>query len=91
MQDGILQIEERIICNNIESVGVLLENDLVSDCGSKADEEYFLKSLAAGNLSSCMNKWKIPCKKRHPKCYNVSQICTYKLNSRNYLTPCRTW
>ncbi len=34
--------------------------------------------------------FQVPCRQGHTKCYNVSDICSYKLDKFHHLIPCRT-
>ena len=77
-------------CNNGRNIPLSMINGLVSDCGSQAEDEYLLKALSAGKMLHCINKWQIPCREGHPRCYSFSQICLYKFNEYKILTPCRT-
>ena len=78
-------------CNNASQIIPLsMVNDLVSDCGSKAEDEYWLKVHTVVKILHCTDKWQIPCREGHPKCYNISDICQYKFNEYKHLTPCRT-
>ena len=81
---------EYFSCNNGVNINSLLIDDLVSDCGPEADDEPLLKSIATGNRSPCINKTQIPCRKGHSKCFNISELCTYKLHYLKHLIPCRT-
>ena len=38
----------------------------------------------------CFQKHQLPCIDGHPLCYNISEICTYKLNGQHGIFPCRT-
>ena len=40
-------------------------------------------------VTPCANSNQIPCLNGHPKCYNISEICSYKLNKNCHLIPCR--
>ena len=77
-------------CNSGLTINVSIVNDLVSDCGPEAENEYLLKALVAGKYSPCVNKWQIPCIEGHPRCYNISEICQHQFNENNHLIPCRT-
>ena len=65
-------------------------NDLVPDCGPDAEDEEFLKNVKQNQLYTCINKNQIPCRIGHPRCFNISDICTYRLDEMNHLIPCRT-
>ena len=77
-------------CKSGKQISVHLLNDLVSDCGSHAEDEFLLKYMVTGTKFACPIKGQLPCVEGHGKCYDVSQICTYKLNLFNHLLPCRT-
>ena len=40
-------------------------------------------------VTPCLDSNQIPCLQGHPKCYNISDICSYKLNTCGHLLPCR--
>ena len=67
----------------------ILSNDLYGDCFLGEDEP-ILRSLLINHVtSSCADSNQIPCFEGHPKCYNISDICSYKLNTYGHLLPCR--
>ena len=77
-------------CNSGKILSSELVNDLVADCGIEADDESILKSmLLNGSYFECEHPSELPCKEGHPRCYNLTDICTFKLNSANQLRPCR--
>ncbi len=76
-KDGISMIQTRV-------------NDLVPDCAGAEDEELYVNLLKHRDYMLCDSPNQIPCVPGHPVCYNVSQICVYRLNVNNDLTPCRT-
>ena len=48
------------------------------------------KDLLIGkNYWKCTHPTELPCREAHPKCFNISDICTYKLDIFGYLIPCR--
>ncbi len=68
-----------------------LVNDLISDCDeSGKDEPLFRENLQKSTYFPCEKPGEIPCTLGHPKCYNISDICIYKLGKFNNLIPCRT-
>ncbi len=67
-----------------------LVDDLVADCGPHAEDEPILLSLLLNNTQvPCENPSDLPCLQGHPKCYNISNICIFELDTLNHLTPCR--
>ena len=79
------------ICNNGLLIHISLFNDLISDCGPDGEDEPLLKLLLSTsyiNISICKHN-EIPCRDGHSKCFNISDICIFKLNTFNHLTPCR--
>ena len=77
-------------CKNGKQISIHLLNDLVADCGSEADDEFLIKSIAMGTKFACPIKGQLPCIDGHSICYDVSQICTFRLNLFKHLLPCRT-
>ena len=78
------------ICNNNLQLDTALVNDLVADCGPEAEDEPILISLLSNyKFSMCEKPDEIPCVEGHSKCFDITNICTYRLNKylRNF--PCR--
>ena len=70
-------------CNT--KLPTILLNDLVQDCNETAEDEFLFTEGAV-----CLDKYQIPCREGHPQCFNISEICTYRLNYLGHLLPCRT-
>ncbi len=70
---------------------IALMNDLVSDCGESADDEHTLKDVLINhNAHECPKPSQISCRTGHNSCFDVTDICVYRLNSFKHLIPCRT-
>ena len=80
----------KFLCKSGLEIDILLVNDLVSDCEPENDDEFILASQAEGFKFLCSVEGKLPWFNGHNKCYNISEICTYKLNHFRHLIPCRT-
>ena len=50
----------------------------------------FFELLKQSTYTGCSLPSQIPCKYGHPRCYNISEICVYKLHFNGYIVPCRT-
>ena len=69
----------------------IIINDLVADFGPNGKDEPELSTLLTeNNYLICKLPFQIPCIEGHSRCYNISQICSYKLIDDKYLIPCRT-
>ncbi len=67
-----------------------IANDLIPDCGPKGEDEPLLKALLTyATRTSCQNLNHLPCFEGHPKCFNISELCSFTLSSENHLQPCR--
>ena len=77
-------------CTNGLRIHFSMVNDLVPDCRPDAEDEEFLKNVKHNQLYTCFDKNQIPCRIGHPRCFNISDICTYRLDELNNLIPCRT-
>ena len=78
-------------CSDNLQVSNILVNDLVADCGPSGEDELLLANLLQfGDPLMCTQPYQLPCREGHPRCYNISEICTFKLNEFNMLMPCRT-
>ena len=84
------KLNENCFCNHGMNISLAMVNDLVPDCGFEAEDEYLIKNLVSGNISHCSNKSKVPCRQGHPRCYDISEVCQYKLDKNMHLIPCRT-
>ncbi len=88
---SIVTSPENFTCFNGSIVDILLTNDLVVDCYPKGEDELALKYLLQGNQYFYCNKpGQIPCREGHFVCFDIHDICTYKLNKALKLYPCRT-
>ena len=67
----------------------ILFDDLYGDCFLGEDEPILRSLLINDVTTSCADSNQIPCFEGHPKCYNISDICSYKLNTYGHLLPCR--
>ena len=66
------------------------QDALVPDELSFQDEKHLIKLLAKETHYNCHSSAQLSCKQGHSKCFNISDICQYRLDSDNNLTPCRT-
>ena len=79
------------ICENGTRIGQSLVDDLMVDCPSHGEDERILhQTLMLNQYFLCTKRHQIPCRQGHSRCFNISQICTYVLNSLGHLVPCRT-
>ena len=59
--------------------------------GPEGEDEPILLSLLSTNAYvKCKYPGEIPCREGHSKCYNLTDICIYRLNNNNHNIPCRT-
>ena len=77
-------------CNNGQTISDALINDLVIDCEDPQEDEALLVMLFKNHTRFyCPQPDQLPCRTGHPRCFNVSEICTFKLNTLGYSIPCR--
>ncbi len=82
---------QKFQCPNGGRISYGLVNDLVSDCGSGAEDEGHLLFLYNFTKTfSCPSLEQMPCRVGHSKCYNISQICSLRFTEENTISPCRT-
>ena len=77
------------ICEKGSMIDEVFTNDLYGDCFLAEDEPVLTSLLIDHVFTSCADPNQIPCLQGHPKCYNISDICSYKLNTCGHLLPCR--
>ncbi len=74
-----------------ELINVELVNDLVPDCGPSAADELKYKALLSNySQFECEYGGGIPCTGGHSKYFDISQTCTFELDTFGHLSPCRT-
>ncbi len=77
-------------CHSGKEIKKKYLNDLTSDCGFHADDELiYMMLLKTGKYQNCKNQTHIPCITGHSRCFGADDICVYKLDVLNTLTPCR--
>ncbi len=77
-------------CSSGRRINISFLNDLVSDCGADAEDEYVYKLLLLhGHQSQCSQSAMIPCVSGHSICHSIDDICVFKLDQSNILVPCR--
>ena len=69
-------------CKENRTKSTILAHDLIPDCGLFPEVEPILKN------HDCSSEGQLPCKFSHTSCYNVSEICIYRLNN-NVFSPFR--
>ena len=69
-------------CGNGKKIQSEFVDDLMADCGQGAEDESMLSLILLDNTTySCNTKEQIPCHWGHSKCYNISNVCNYELDS----------
>ena len=81
-----------IRCKNSTLIEKHVQNDFIPDCleseyGSSENIQD-VQTIDMGSL--CSDADQIPCSSRHAQCFNIEDICVYKLTKENYLTPCKS-
>ena len=78
-------------CKNTITLDQVFQNDLVVDCGPEGEDELVLISLLKTSTHmKCKHPHELPCKEGHLKCYNITDLCIYRLDTYNHNIPCRT-
>ena len=55
---------------------------------NRDDEEHSVFKYFSNTI--CKENGQLPCKGGYMKCYNITELCIYKLNKNNLLTACQT-
>ncbi len=77
-------------CQDRSDIDLRLVNDFVADCSTETDE-LMMKSIYQNHSHFAgHSQYQIPCLDGHAKCFNVTDICAFKINEYNMLEPCRT-
>ncbi len=78
------------VCKSEVTVDCALWNDLFIDCpDTQNDEPHQFSLLQSSKTQSCAVPGLLQCLKGHSKCYNMTDICKYKLDKNGLLHPCR--
>ncbi len=86
----ILPERKTFMCDNSVKVDTAFLNDLVVDCGPMAEDEPLLLTLLKDTVfKQCTEPFEEQCLSGHPRCYNISDVCNYKLNPLGKVVPCR--
>ena len=89
-ESELVTIPVNFTCNNGLVIDIVFVDDMVSDYGHLAEDESIYKNLLMFNEKvPCGKQGQIPCVSGHSACYNVSDICMYRLNRYSVLIPCR--
>ncbi len=81
---------KQIRCAEIYSTDPVWLDDIFVDCpGYHGEESILMNLLFHSNHSQCPRSGQLPCKQGHTKCFNVTSICIFILNTFGHLTPCR--
>ena len=81
---------KNFICNDGTILDEYLVDDLEADCGPDGEDEPMLWSILVKRISYlCTKKYELPCRQDPSKCYNLQDVCMYKLNRYHHITPCR--
>ncbi len=77
-------------CISNEFIHITLVDDLVPDCKFGDDESVFKVVAVNKSFHQCADINEVPCRHGHPKCFDVHNVCIFKLSSLNHLLSCRT-
>ena len=88
-------VREDFPCKSGATISITMVNDFVPDCGLKLKMNIFSVILQQRLIFIVSTKVKFHLEKDisyiiESSFKNISEICTYKLNSMTHLTPCRT-
>lgn len=92
LQQPVLSPNETIPCSGGRNITQDRVDDLVQDCHNplEKDEILLIQVLADQAFHYCSNPNELPCVVGHSRCYQVGQICIFRLNEKRFLYPCRT-
>ena len=77
-------------CNNGKQIPLDFLDDLTLDCGFQGEDEPILNYLLSKRKQfNCTFPDQIPCLEGHSRCFNITDICMYRINEYRHLTPCR--
>ncbi len=81
--------KQDMFCKGNIAIDAKLWNDLIPDCTEAEDELYLTAILEIGFMFQCNKVYELPCRFGHSKCFNISDICSYKLDKNNFQYPCQ--
>ncbi len=77
-------------CFDNKTIHHSLLDDLLPDCLNGEDEELLHKLHLGETQRQCPVPGEVPCLPGHLRCYKMTDVCVFKLNSFELLYPCRT-
>ncbi len=77
------------LCEDGSQLDLVMVDDLLSDCTLAEDERVFIALLTFNIKHYCKNKNEIPCYPGHHKCFNISELCVFRINNFKHIVPCR--
>ena len=77
---------DRFNCISNHLITMIIKNDLITDCLPNRDEAKH--NFKDSSNIFCQENGQLPCKGGDRKCYNITEICIYRLNKNNLLIPC---
>ncbi len=85
-----ISTSDKFICEGDGWISCDLLNDLYADCGSGAnDEPELVNIMTTGKVQGCKQPSQLACRRGHSKCFDIIEICSFKLNNFFHLAPCR--
>ncbi len=87
---GAVLLKQSYTCSDGSSIPMTFVDDLVPDCREDEDEPQYLNLLSSGTFEHCSLADQLPCILGHSMCYQISQVCVFRLDEHQVLTPCRT-
>ena len=89
INSSLTAIDHTSTCISEKVVTLMTENDVIIDCLKNRDVENQMVFKYKSNII-CQENGQLPCKGGQTECYSIREICIYKLNENNLLTPCKT-
>ena len=84
---GLVKINSSVTAINLAQncisdylVTLVIKNELITDCSQNRDYVKHIFKYSSNNI--CQENGQLPCKGEHKACYNITEICIYRLNTR---------
>ena len=80
--------DKTIKCSHGNVIDHKIQNNLLPDCDVEVNDNNVMSFSI--QESNCTGKGQILCRKGQLTCFNISDVCIYRLDNHGSLIPCRT-
>ena len=86
---GLVKVNRKLVATDYEFTCTsdnAIKNNVITHCSPNRDDAKHMAFKYNSN-NICQEIGQLPCEGGHKKCYRIAEICIYRLNENNLLTP----